>query len=599
MRSKKCRISLQFIRKEIGSLKAKNALFSFITGLALLQFTSCVEHRNFNDKAVIVHILAEPKGLHPVNNNDGYQRMIQQCTQKKLMTVDLASGKLMPDALENAPLLQADSLTYTCILNKGMLWDNGREVNASDAIFSLKVLVCPGIEASDMKSIFANVESVDADLYNPYAFSIRMKKRYFDNSNLLSYVVLMQRAFWDPMNALGAYSFNELTNETNASTIQKQAIGFLNAFNHPDKARLANQMDGLGPYKLDNWNTGSEIVLKKKRNWWGDKSTLVQNQNNPERIIFKVIREMEPLILALKREEIDFSPELSAPALMRLQGKNGFNASYYSGITNSFSYTYMGMNMKPEGGRTPYFTNRQVRRAMALIMPVDEIIAVITKGKAFPISGFILPGQVDFDTNQKMLKTDIEQAKSLLDDAGWIDTDGDNIRDKIIDGKRVPFSFSLSYMISPVTGELVQLIKSAFYTVGIKINPEGLEFSAFYEQAYAHKFDAMLGAWSSSTQPEDPRQIWHSESWSNGGSNFVGFGSAYSDSLIDLANGELNPAKRKRIMHEIQKVVQDEQPYVFLFNATRKYALHRRFGIETLYRERPHVWFGALNADAK
>jgi len=109
----------------------------------------------------------------------------------------------------------------------------------------------------------------------------------------------------------------------------------------------------------------------------------------------------------------------------------------------------------------------------------------------------------------------------------------------------------------------------------------------------------MLGAWSSSTQSEDPRQIWHSESWSNGGSNFVGFGNAYSDSLIEAANSELNPAKRKMLMHEIQHIVQDEQPYVFLFNATRKYALHKRFGNDTLYRERPHIWFGALNTDTK
>jgi ABC-type transport system substrate-binding protein len=106
----------------------------------------------------------------------------------------------------------------------------------------------------------------------------------------------------------------------------------------------------------------------------------------------------------------------------------------------------------------------------------------------------------------------------------------------------------------------------------------------------------MLGAWSSSSQSEDPRQIWHSESWSNGGSNFVGFGSAYSDSLIEAANAELNPAKRKIIMQEIQHVVQDEQPYVFLFNATRKYALHKRFNSTNVFPERPHIWFGALNS---
>lgn len=599
MRSDRCRISNHNSGKEINHLKSIYAIISTVSCGVVLLLASCVKHRDLNDNSVIVHMLAEPKGLHPVNNNDGYQRMIQQCTQKKLMTIDLAQGKLIPDALEKAPIIQSDSLSYICILNKGMRWDNGREVTAEDAIFSLKALVCPGIEASDLKSIFAHVASVEGDAKDPYTFSIRMKKKYFDNANLLSYVVILQRAFWDPKNVLGNYNFGQLNDESNAVAIQEQARDFLRAFNHPDKARVAKEMDGLGPYKLETWNSGSEIILRKKKKWWGDSSNLPQNQNNPERIIFKVIREMEPLILALKREEIDYSPELSASALLRLQGKSVFNNSYYSGITNSFSYTYMGMNMRPDADRIPFFINRQVRRAMALIMPVDEIIAVISKGKAYPISGFILPGQDDYDPNQKLLQRDVEQAKSLLTEVGWIDTDGDNIRDKIIDGKRIPFSFSLSYMISPVTGELVQLIKNSFYSVGIEIKPDGLEFSAFYEQAYAHKFDAMLGAWSTAAQAEDPRQIWHSESWANGGSNFVGFGNAYSDSLIEIANSELVPAKRTLIMHEIQNVVQDEQPYVFLFNATRKYAIHKRFGLDTLYRERPHIWIGALKTDIR
>jgi len=583
----------------LGSIKIriKREVFGFMSLVGTVLLSACVEHRDLSDNSVIVHILAEPKGLHPVNNNDGYQRMIQQSTQKKLMTVDLATGKLIPDALESAPILQSDSLTYTCILRKGMRWDSGKEVTAADAVFSFKALVCPGIEASDMKSIFANVESVEIDLYDPHSFSVRMKKRYFDNSNLLSYVVLLQRAFWDPKNQLAAYSFKQLAENTNAELIRKELSDFLSTFNHPDKSRLPAQQDGLGPYKLESWQTGSELVLQRKNTWWGDTSNLPQNQNNSERIVFKVIREMEPLILALKREEIDFSPELSAPALLRLQGKTAFNEAYFSGITNSFSYTYMGMNMKPEPGRIPYFTNRQVRRAMALLMPVEEIIAVITKGKAYPIAGFILPGQQDYDNTSKPLQQDVEQAKSLLNEAGWIDTDGDNIRDKIIEGQRVSFSFGLSYMISPVTGELVELIKNTFYAAGIEVRPDGQEFSSFYEQAYAHRFDAMLGAWSSSSQPEDPRQIWHSESWSNGGSNFVGFGSAYSDSLIDEANSELNAAKRKKMMHTIQQVIQDEQPYVFLFNATRKFALHKRFGSSEVFSERPHIWLGSLKSN--
>jgi ABC-type transport system substrate-binding protein len=254
----------------------------------------------------------------------------------------------------------------------------------------------------------------------------------------------------------------------------------------------------------------------------------------------------------------------------------------------------MGMNMRPEGGRTPYFTDRKVRKALAHCVPVDEIIQVIAKGYATRIPCFILPSQSDFDKNLPLIPYDLQRSRSLLDDAGWMDTDGDNVRDKLINGHRVPFSFALSYMVSPVTKEIALMIRNELYKVGVDARLDPMDFSLFYQNAYNHQFDAILGAWSSSALPEDPRQIWHTENWENKGSNFVGFGNAQSDRLIEEANLEMNPEKRKIIMQNLQKLVWEEQPYVFLFNATKKVALHRRFAHGDLFSERPHVLLNYL-----
>ena len=54
---------------------------------------------------------------------------------------------------------------------------------------------------------------------------------------------------------------------------------------------------------------------------------------------------------------------------------------------------------------------------------------------------------------------DINKAKELLKEAGWIDTDGDNIRDKIVDGEKLQFKFKLSYMSSNTTKVIALLIK--------------------------------------------------------------------------------------------------------------------------------------------
>ena len=138
------------------------------------------------------------------------------------------------------------------------------------------------------------------------------------------------------------------------------------------------------------------------------------------------------------------------------------------------------------------------------------------------------------------------------------------------------------------------MIRNELYKAGIDAQPDPMEFSVFYEKAGNHNFDAMLGSWSSSALPDDPRALWHTESWASKGFNFTGFGTPQTDSLIEVANQELNPLKRSDTMGLLQEIVADEQPYVFLFNATRKVAVHRRFENIKLYPERPHLLLGNL-----
>jgi peptide/nickel transport system substrate-binding protein len=560
----------------------------------LLGLFGCVKRRNLSDNTLIVHLLADPKGLHPTNNNDGYQRMVFQCTQKRLITLNLETSKPEADLLETMPILLPDSLSYLCTLREGIFWDDGSVVDAEDVEFTLKAIVCKGVSNPEQKSLFNNFQSIELDPTNPLSFVLRMKERFFDNTNLMMNLVLLQPEFHDSKGLLKPYSVQNLMDPGDDSFVALAMETFSAEFNKAEYGRDPKHLNGLGPYKLVDWQTGASITLEKKQNWWGRKSLRISEKAFPDKIIFRVIRDMEATILAIKREEIDISTELSAAAMARLQQKQHFNENFHSEYVGSFSYTYMGMNMRPETGRTPFFTDRRVRRAMAHLVPVDEIIAVLAKGKANRLAGFIQPGQPDYNPNLPFIEKDLSKAIALLEDAGWKDSDGNNVRDKIIDGKRVQFSFSLSYMISPVTTELAKMIQHEFYKAGLDARTEPMEFSVFYQQAFAHQFDAMLGSWSTSALPEDPRQLWHSDSWEENGSNFVGFGTAYSDSLIERANRELAPSRRTELIRELEKIVWEEQPYVFLFNATRKAVVHRRFDNIELHTEKPHIYLNNL-----
>lgn len=565
-----------------------------LTALLFIALNACKQDRDLSQNTVIVHFLAEPSGLHPVIDRTAYSNTIFQATQKRLITLDLKSGELVPDALLENPQILPDSVSYLCKIRGDLFWDNGAALSLNDILFTFKAMLAPCAKNAEVKSFFANLIDIRIPQNSNSEFIIQLKERYFDNLLMLSEVVLLQEDFYDPRHELRDYAISALLSNTIEPQQHATLEAFCAAFNSSDFGRVPSKMNGLGPYKVSDWQTGSYITLIRKAHVKPDSSRRDKEQALPERIIFKIIRDMEPTVLAFKKQQIDYSSELSSVALSKLKKRSYFNENYHAEAIESFTFTYMGLNMRPEGGRTPYFTDVRVRKAISHIIPIDEIIHVVAKGQATRMAGYILPKQTDYDASVKFIDYNREKAESLLDEAGWMDTDGDNIRDKLINGKRIPFSFALSYMVSPVTKDIALMIRSECIKVGIDARPDPMEFSFFYQQAFAHEFDAMLGAWSKSSRPDDPRQLWHSESWSSHGSNFTGFGSAYTDSLIEAANRELNPEKRKQVTHQLQQEIIDQQPYVFLFNASKKVALHKRFSHEGFSSEKPHIMLPAL-----
>ena len=279
---------------------------------------------------------------------------------------------------------------------------------------------------------------------------------------------------------------------------------------------------------------------------------------------------------------------------MKLQAIDYFNENYYSDFLDQYSYSYMGLNMKPDGVEfKPYFTDKKVRRAMAHLIPVDEIIDVIVQGQAIRQVANVSPLKKSYNKDLKLIGFDIQKAEQLLDEAGWVDTDQNNIRDKVVNGEKIQLSFSLSYMSgSASTKEIVLMIKEAMYKAGVEVNPSPMDFTLFYKNAQDHKFDAMMGAWGGSAGYSDPMQLWHTEAWASKGSNFTGFGDAQSDSLINLANKSLDPNNHIEAIQALQKKIYDDQPYVFLYSVKRKIAIHKRFDNANMYNEKPGV---ALN----
>jgi peptide/nickel transport system substrate-binding protein len=92
-------------------------------------------------------------------------------------------------------------------------------------------------------------------------------------------------------------------------------------------------------------------------------------------------------------------------------------------------------------GSNPFFGDVRVRRALAHAYDMDRVIRDVTYGVYQPSPGIFGPGSFGYDASVERLAFDLDRARALLDEAGWLPDAEDGWRYREIDGERVKFSF--------------------------------------------------------------------------------------------------------------------------------------------------------------
>jgi len=226
------------------------------------------------------------------------------------------------------------------------------------------------------------------------------------------------------------------------------------------------------------------------------------------------------------------------------------------------NYAYIGWNEA-----TPYFNSAKIRRAMTMAIDRRRIIEEILHGLGVEITGTFYRYSPAYDESIAPLPFNPQQAKRILEGEGWYDSDGDGVIDKMIDGKRVPFRFVLTYFVkNPVAKSISEYVVTALKEIGIDASLNGVDIADLSSVFDNKEFDAIQLGWALGTPPEDPRQLWHSSgAKEKGSSNAVGFSNAEIDKIIDQLDYEYDPKMRNELYHQFDKILYEEQPYTFLY----------------------------------
>ena len=541
---------------------------------------------------VVIHSISDPEDLNYLTSNDAGSQEIHTYMYETLTTTDWETLETIPWIADSLPKISDDKLSYEFRLKKEAKFADGKPVTAADFIFYLKALKNPYVvNAAPQRSYYTRVDRAEMIDNDPYRLRVVMSEPYYLGDQFAGGLLALPKHLWDPKGLTDKMSWEDLNkNDPNKNPVVTE---FSEWFQDVSKGMSKDFLVGSGPYVFESWTRNQSVVLVRNPDYWNKAHKW--GQAYPDRLVWRSINDQNAAMSALKSGEIDFIP--LTEKILYNQEKSRFESNGLVGAEYDYpSYSYIGYNQE-----NPIFADKLVRQALAHAINREAIIKTIYFGMARPVQSPIGFKRPEADTTIPIIPYDIAKAKALLTQAGWADTDADGILDKNIDGKKTKFSFKvLLNSGNDRRAKIATIFVQELKKIGIDASTSSLDWALFLDRTRDAAYDAYIGGWAMNVVEGDMYQIWHSESATRGGSNYVKFRNPQVDTLIGQIRSEFDFAKRVPLYKEIQRIIHEEQPYNFL--VTEKYtgAHSNRFQNVKFYAPRPtyraNEWWVPLQA---
>ena len=338
---------------------------------------------------------------------------------------------------------------------------------------------------------------------------------------------------------------------------------------------------GDGPYRFVAWRAGESLELAAE-------STFFLGRPHLRRLIWRFTADQQVAVTQLIAHDADAVEVLVTPDNRDRARADTQLAMYpYKGA----AYGYVGFNFAAPGDTTkphPLFSDRELRRA--LVMAVDRGSVL---HNVFGDMAKVPPGPMSqlfwiWDPETRELAHDSARAARSLTRLGWVDSDGDGIRDR--DGHPLAFRL-LVPTTSAVRRQYARFLQEQFRTMGIDVQLDEVDFSVFNERARAGRFDALINVWNTDPTPSSGIP----ESWTRAGfgrSNYGRYENPAFERLVDRAVASAaSRDEAKRTWRAAIEILNQDAPAIFLFATENVAAVHKRVAD---VRIRPDSWLALV-----
>jgi len=457
----------------------------------------------------------------------GFNRTLCKLVYRGLTKFD-NQGRIVPD-LARSWKVSDDGLTYTFQLRPNQLWNDGRPVTAKDVVFTINILKDPAIKRlANLNQLWSTVDILQVDdtqvrftLTDPFAPFLE-----YTTIGLLPHHVWREKT----------------TLDLTYGPLEGIAVG-------------------TGPLRMEE--IGSSYIRLVPNPYYSGRTPYISA------LEFHFFDDHASLFSAFENNEVDGISQILPTDLEKVASRTDLQLH----STLDTRHTVAMFNLAKLN--LPFFQDKNVRQALYYAINKERLVNGKINGQAVVADSLFLPTNWAYNPNARQYPYDLQRAVNTLDQAGWIDTNGDGVREK----QGIPLQFDISFSDDEISSAIALQVVQDWRSIGVRINPIPLNFLDLIDNVLTPRaFDVALVGLDMSGDP-DPYPRWHSTQVGDLDTqrqNYSGWQNPEADIRMEKARTTADEAERGRLYGEFQAIFNEELPALPLLHSIYTYGINER-----------------------
>jgi peptide/nickel transport system substrate-binding protein len=375
--------------------------------------------------------------------------------------------------------VEMDQIVATFKMIAGLTWSDGTPLTADDSVYAFELVSDPDTPTSRYTvERTASYEAVDDVTAVWTGLPGYIDSLYFTN-------------FWAPK----------------PRALWQEELGYT-AADLLEAEESSRMPMGWGAFIITEWVAGDHITVVKNPNYF----RADEGMPYVDTVIYRFVSDSNSAVAQLISGECDIatqdaSLEDQSELLLKLEQEGVIMPSFVTGTV--WEHVDFGINPVPEYDRPDFFEDVRVRRAIAHCLDRQSVVDTILYGRSIVIDTYIPPEHPLYADGLTSYAYDPEGGMALLEEVGWVDSDGDGVREAsgvegIPDGTLLEFKWQSTTATMRV--QYMQIFQQNLADCGIKLNIENMNATEYFADGpdgpvFGRRFDMASFAWLTGVEP--------------------------------------------------------------------------------------------------